>query len=55
MLTKCSTRWAPWYLVPADDNKTRNWLVARVIADTMAGMKLRYPAAADEVKQLEIR
>ena len=27
-LRKCSTKWAPWYFVPADDKKVRNWLVA---------------------------
>src|SRR6266581_4460663 len=34
-IAKCSTSWAPWYLVPADDEDARDLLVARKIADTL--------------------
>jgi PPK2 family polyphosphate:nucleotide phosphotransferase len=54
MFLACSTKWAPWYLVPADDKQFRNWLIARRIADTLDGLGLRYPGASDEVKALEI-
>ena len=36
-----STAWAPWYVVPADDKKTRNYLVADVIVRALEGMDLR--------------
>lgn len=42
-LRKCSTDWAPWYVVPADSNKARNYLIARRIVETMEGLKLEYP------------
>lgn len=53
-LRKCTTEWAPWYLVPADDKKLRNWLVARRIADTMDALGLRYPPASKAIRTLEI-
>ncbi|MDE3129396.1 MAG: polyphosphate kinase 2 family protein, partial [Gemmatimonadota bacterium] len=42
-LRRCSTPWAPWYLVPSDDKRVRNWLVAGVIVRALEGLKLRYP------------
>jgi PPK2 family polyphosphate:nucleotide phosphotransferase len=42
-LRKCSTVWAPWYVVPADKNKARNYLVARRLVTTLEGLNLRYP------------
>lgn len=53
-LKHTSTPWAPWYVVPADDKDVRDWLIARTIADTMAGMKLRFPRADPAVVGLEI-
>jgi len=55
ILSHTSTDWAPWYVVPADDKKVRDLLVARTIADTLDGMKLRYPKADPSVVGLKIR
>ena len=54
MLAATSTAWAPWYVVPADDKKVRNWLVSRTIADTLAGLKLRYPDPNPELEGISI-
>jgi PPK2 family polyphosphate:nucleotide phosphotransferase len=54
LLRACSTKSAPWYLVPADDKKLRNWLVARCIADAMDELGLRYPKASSATRRLEI-
>jgi len=42
-LTKCSTEWAPWYVVPADSNKARNYLIAKRIVRTLEDLNLEYP------------
>lgn len=52
MLRKCSTRWAPWYVVPSDNTTVRNYLVTRVINETLQHMGLRYPRAPREVLAL---
>ena len=44
-IRRCSTSWAPWYVVPADDKKVRNYLIARTIADTLDSLDLRWPKA----------
>ena len=54
LLTKCSTSWAPWYVIPADDKHARNLLVARTIADRLAKLSLRYPRAPKRILNLKI-
>jgi PPK2 family polyphosphate:nucleotide phosphotransferase len=42
-LSKCSTEWAPWYIIPANLKWFRNWAVAHIIIWTLDSMKLKYP------------
>ena len=53
-IIKCSTKWAPWYVVPADDEDARDLLVARKIADTLEALDLSYPPLDTELKGLKI-
>jgi PPK2 family polyphosphate:nucleotide phosphotransferase len=54
MLHATSTKWAPWYVVPADDKKVRNWLVSRAIAETLESLDLRYPDPEPGIDELSI-
>jgi PPK2 family polyphosphate:nucleotide phosphotransferase len=42
-LRKCSTEYAPWYVIPADRKWFRNWLVSDLITRTLESMGLKYP------------
>jgi PPK2 family polyphosphate:nucleotide phosphotransferase len=55
ILRRCSTPWAPWYFVPADDKKVRNWLISDVIVKTLEGLRLRYPPGDPSILKLKIR
>lgn len=48
-LRRCSTPWAPWYVVPADKKKVRDYLVAQVVVDTLTRMGPRYPKADEDI------
>ena len=48
-LSKTSTDVAPWYVIPADRKWFRNLAVATILADTMAGLRPRYPPVAEDV------
>ncbi len=52
VLRKCSTKWAPWYIVPADRKHARNFLVLRTIVETLEAMNPRYPKATPEALKL---
>jgi PPK2 family polyphosphate:nucleotide phosphotransferase len=53
-IAKCSTKWAPWYIVPADDEDARDLLVSRTIADVLDDLDLGYPALNAELEGLKI-
>ena len=42
-LWKCSSKWAPWYIIPADIKSLRNFAVAEIIVTTLKSMKLKFP------------
>lgn len=46
-LTKCSTTWAPWYVIPANRKWFRDLAVASILAETMAELKPAYPDPGD--------
>ena len=43
MLRETSREWAPWYAIPADDKAYMRVAVARVMVETLQGLKLRFP------------
>lgn len=47
MLNHCTTKAAPWYVIPADQKWYRNLAIMRVIVDTLQTMNPQYPEAED--------
>jgi PPK2 family polyphosphate:nucleotide phosphotransferase len=47
-ISATSTKWAPWYVIPADHKWVARGLVARILASTMDGLDLRYPEVTPE-------
>ena len=54
VLSKTSTEWAPWYIVPANSNWYRNLVVASTIVHTLEGLAMQYPEAASGLGQIRI-
>jgi polyphosphate kinase 2 (PPK2 family) len=52
-LAKCSTPWAPWYVIPSDNKRARNYLVSRLIVDRLSSLRLHYPPAPPDVLALK--
>ena len=51
-LSRCSTREAPWYVIPANHKWFRNLAVGEIVTDTLGGLGLQYPARDDLPKNL---
>lgn len=51
MLTETSTKWAPWYVIPADNKWVSRALVAVLIARAIDDLDLRWPPLTDEFRQ----
>jgi PPK2 family polyphosphate:nucleotide phosphotransferase len=45
VLVRCATPWAPWHIVPADSKSTRNYLMLRLLVDTLDRLDPTFPAA----------
>jgi PPK2 family polyphosphate:nucleotide phosphotransferase len=46
-----STKWAPWYVVPANHKPVARLAVAAVIYSTLASLNLAYPKVTDEHRE----
>ncbi len=42
-LSKTSTEWAPWYIVPANHKWYRNLIISRVLVETLQSLNMSYP------------
>jgi PPK2 family polyphosphate:nucleotide phosphotransferase len=42
-ITNCSTKWAPWYVIPANDKAYRDWAVSKIVTETLQEMDPQYP------------
>jgi len=54
-LAKCSTKHAPWYVVPAERRWFRNLLVARVLTETLDSLEMKYPKPTFDPKTIVIK
>jgi len=53
-INNCSTAYAPWYIVPANNKWYRNLVIARAIADTLEAMNPQYPAVEQGLENITI-
>ncbi len=53
-LTRCSTPYAPWHVVPANRKWYRNLAIARTIADTLEAMDPHFPEADEGLAGLTV-
>jgi PPK2 family polyphosphate:nucleotide phosphotransferase len=49
-ITATSTTWAPWYVIPADNKKVMQAMVARILIETIGSLELSWPEISDEVR-----
>jgi PPK2 family polyphosphate:nucleotide phosphotransferase len=53
-LSKCSSKWAPWYIVPANHKWYRNLVVAQTIVEALRELKLEYPPPSVDLSKVVI-
>ena len=51
-ITRCSTPWAPWYVIPANNKDYRNWAVAKILLETLEEMGPQYPQPKLDIPRL---
>jgi polyphosphate kinase 2 (PPK2 family) len=51
MFENTSTKWAPWYIIPADHKWVARSLVARILAGSIESLQLQYPKVTEKHRQ----
>jgi PPK2 family polyphosphate:nucleotide phosphotransferase len=51
-ISQCSTAWAPWYVVPANDKDYRNWAISRLLIEILEDMNPQYPHPKLDIPRL---
>ncbi|MER3555728.1 MAG: polyphosphate kinase [Meiothermus sp.] len=54
-IRETGTDYAPWYVIPADHNWFRNWLVSKTIVDTLEGLRMEFPDPEEGLKRVKIK
>ncbi len=54
-LTRCSTQWAPWHVIPANKKWYRNLAVSQVIVETLEDLNMKFPAPKMDVSRIRIK
>jgi PPK2 family polyphosphate:nucleotide phosphotransferase len=54
VLSRCSTKWAPWHLVPANHKWYRNLVVAETIVQTLGELDMHYPPPSVDLSKIKI-
>jgi PPK2 family polyphosphate:nucleotide phosphotransferase len=53
VIGKCSTKYAPWYVIPSDHKWFRNYAVSEIVIRTMRSLHMKYPEASTILKSSE--
>ncbi len=54
-LTRCSTPWAPWFVIPSDKKWFRNFAVSQIIVETLEAMHMQFPPPAFDISKIKVR
>lgn len=53
-LSNCSTKHAPWYIVPANHKWYRNVAISEILLDVLEDFKMKYPKPKIDIKKLKV-
>jgi len=51
VVVKTSTMHAPWFVIPANRNWYRDYVIIKIITETLQGLKMTYPKPVENIKQ----
>jgi PPK2 family polyphosphate:nucleotide phosphotransferase len=53
-LTRCSTAWAPWFVIPANKKWYRDLAVSNIIVEALEGLRMKLPKPKLDVSKLRL-
>ena len=52
-LSKCSTRHAPWFIIPANHKWFRNLAISRIISETLESLNMKFPEPTVDIDEIK--
>jgi len=52
VISNCSTKEAPWHIIPANHRWFRDYIILKTIVETMENLKLEYPCLEGNIQEL---
>lgn len=53
-LSKTSTEWAPWYIIPANRKWYRNLVISQIVVESLENLDMQYPEAQEGLETIQI-
>jgi PPK2 family polyphosphate:nucleotide phosphotransferase len=53
-LNRCTTDWAPWYVIPADQKWYRNLAIARIVVNALRNLDPQFPKATIDPDTIQV-
>lgn len=54
-LTKCSTAYAPWYIIPANVKWYRNRVISEIMVKTFESFKMKFPKPTADITSIKLK
>jgi len=51
-ISKTSTKHAPWFIIPANNKWFRNLAIARIVAETLESLDMKFPEPTVDIKEI---
>ncbi|MDA8412246.1 MAG: polyphosphate kinase 2 family protein [Desulfobacteraceae bacterium] len=51
-LGRCSTKHAPWFIIPANHKWFRNLAVSQIVVEALESLKMEFPASSVDIKEI---
>ena len=55
VLTRCSTPWAPWFVIPADRKWIRNLAVSQILVENLEQLHMKFPPPVMDVSRIRLK
>jgi len=54
-LSKCNTRHAPWFVIPANKKWFRNYAIAEILVEQLSALHMKFPKPAADLSQIKLQ
>jgi PPK2 family polyphosphate:nucleotide phosphotransferase len=54
-VSRCSTKAAPWFIIPANKKWYRNLAVSRILAETLSSLDMKFPKPSFDLSRIRLK